>query len=132
MGMTLGLIGHGEVGGIFGRALRQLAGVDAVLAWDLRFADAQRRAAAEADGITAMDGMAALCARATPAACRAAAACVYAAAHLDGRGHAVAVAHGGRVRLRAFRGARTLGARALRQTLRGNGHPARSIHIGTL
>jgi 3-hydroxyisobutyrate dehydrogenase-like beta-hydroxyacid dehydrogenase len=64
MGMTLGLIGHGEVGGIFGRALRQLAGVDAVLAWDLRFADAQRRAAAEADGVAVMDGMATLCARA--------------------------------------------------------------------
>jgi hypothetical protein len=40
-----------------------------------------------------------------------------------------------RFELRAVRGARgtrTLEARALRQTLQGNGHPARSIHIGTL
>lgn len=68
MGMTLGIIGFGEVGGIFGRGLRGQNGIDAVLAWDLRFADAQTgaaaRAAAQADGIEAVDGMAALCARA--------------------------------------------------------------------
>jgi hypothetical protein len=34
--------------------------------------------------------------------------------------------------VRAVRGVRALGARALRQTLQGNGHPARSIHTGTL
>jgi 3-hydroxyisobutyrate dehydrogenase-like beta-hydroxyacid dehydrogenase len=68
MGITLGIIGYGEVGGIFGRGLRDKPGVDAVLAWDLRFADTQRgqaaRAAATADGIEAAADMAVLCARA--------------------------------------------------------------------
>lgn len=65
MGITLGLIGYGEVGGIFGRGLLGKEGIDAVWAWDLRFADhAAARAAAEADGIRVAGGMAALCAKA--------------------------------------------------------------------
>ena len=68
MGTTLGIIGFGEVGGIFGRGLLGKAGVDAVCAWDLKFADAgsgaRSRAAADADGIRSVDGMAALCAEA--------------------------------------------------------------------
>lgn len=64
MGITLGLIGYGEVGSIFGRQLRAQTGVDAVVAWDLRFADAQHAAAAQADGVGPVGGMAALCARA--------------------------------------------------------------------
>jgi 3-hydroxyisobutyrate dehydrogenase-like beta-hydroxyacid dehydrogenase len=66
MGMTLGIIGYGEVGGIFGRGLLRQAGIDAICAWDLRFADpatgAAARAAAEADGMRVADGMAGLCA----------------------------------------------------------------------
>jgi len=66
MTITLGIIGHGEVGGIFGRGLRGQDGVAAVHAWDLRFADpaagTAARAAAEADGLIAAGGMQALCA----------------------------------------------------------------------
>ena len=69
MGITLGIIGFGEVGGIFGRGLLGKAGVDAVYAWDLKFADTatgeHARAAADADGIRSVEGMAALCAQAT-------------------------------------------------------------------
>ena len=69
MGMTLGIIGFGEVGGIFGRGLLDQPGVDAVYAWDLKFADPETgsrlRAAADADGIRSVDGMAALCAQAS-------------------------------------------------------------------
>jgi 3-hydroxyisobutyrate dehydrogenase-like beta-hydroxyacid dehydrogenase len=69
MGITLGIIGFGEVGGIFGRGLLGKAGVDAVYAWDLKFADApsaaRLRAAADTDGIHSVDGMAALCEKAT-------------------------------------------------------------------
>ncbi|MBX6318470.1 NAD(P)-dependent oxidoreductase [Pigmentiphaga sp.] len=68
MSITLGIIGFGEVGGIFGRGLRGKEGVDAVCAWDLKFAGdggaAARKAAAD-DGIEPVDGMAALCGRAT-------------------------------------------------------------------
>jgi len=66
MGMTLGIIGYGEVGGIFGRGLLRQAGIDGIRAWDLRFADpaagASARAAAEADGMRVADGMAGVCA----------------------------------------------------------------------
>lgn len=68
MGITLGLIGYGEVGGIFGRGLLGQAGIDGVVAWDLRFADpvagSAARAAAEVDGMRVASGMAALCAHA--------------------------------------------------------------------
>ena len=63
MGITLGLIGYGEVGGIFGRGLLGKEGIDAIWAWDLRFAsDPAARAAAEADGVRVADGMRGLCA----------------------------------------------------------------------
>ena len=66
MGINLGIIGFGEVGGIFGRGLLGKAGVDAVYAWDLKFADTSTgaRAAADADGIQSVEGMAALCTKA--------------------------------------------------------------------
>ncbi|WP_418120041.1 DUF1932 domain-containing protein [Variovorax sp. 350MFTsu5.1] len=68
MGITLGLIGHGEVGGIFGRGLLGKDGVDAVWAWDLRFADAATgeaaRAAAERDGLRVAGSMQELCSHA--------------------------------------------------------------------
>lgn len=68
MGTTLGLIGYGEVGGIFGRGLRGQGGVDAVWVWDKRFADpttgASARAAAEGDGMHVASGMQDLCSRA--------------------------------------------------------------------
>lgn len=65
---TIGIIGYGEVGGIFGRGLLGRPGVSAVHAWDLKFAGesgAVARAAAAADGVCAEDCMAALCAQAT-------------------------------------------------------------------
>jgi 3-hydroxyisobutyrate dehydrogenase-like beta-hydroxyacid dehydrogenase len=64
----LGIIGYGEVGGIFGRGLRGKAGVAAVHAWDIRFTQSGGEAAcqaAAADGIAPAAGMAALCAEAT-------------------------------------------------------------------
>ena len=68
MSVTLGIIGFGEVGGIFGRGLRGKDDVDEVCAWDVKFGgdagDAARKAAAD-DGIEPVDGMAALCQRAT-------------------------------------------------------------------
>jgi 3-hydroxyisobutyrate dehydrogenase-like beta-hydroxyacid dehydrogenase len=68
MGIALGIIGFGEVGGIFARGLSGKDGIDAVHAWDLKFADpatgADLRAAAERDGIRAAADMAGLCARA--------------------------------------------------------------------
>ncbi|MDB5848955.1 MAG: dehydrogenase [Rhodoferax sp.] len=67
MRTTLGIIGFGEVGGIFGRGLKEKPGVQAVHAWDLKFTGAtaeQARAAASKDGITAAPDMAALCASA--------------------------------------------------------------------
>lgn len=66
--ITLGIIGFGEVGGIFGRGLKDKNGVEAVHAWDLKFASAENttaRAAASSDGIVPADGMAGLCAKAT-------------------------------------------------------------------
>lgn len=69
MGTTLGIIGLGEVGGIFGRGLLGKVGIDAVYAWDLKFADAasgaRARAVADADGVHSVDSMAALCEKAT-------------------------------------------------------------------
>jgi 3-hydroxyisobutyrate dehydrogenase-like beta-hydroxyacid dehydrogenase len=68
MGTTLGLIGYGEVGGIFGRGLRGQGGVDAVWVWDKRFADpatgAAARAAAESDGMHVAGAMQELCSNA--------------------------------------------------------------------
>lgn len=68
MGMTLGIIGYGEVGGIFGRGLLPKDGIGAIWVWDLKFdgspAGAVARAAAEADGMRVAEGMADLCAQA--------------------------------------------------------------------
>ena len=68
MGNTiLGIIGFGEVGGIFGRGLQGKEGVLAVHAWDLKFAGSEGAAAstrASADGVTPSGSMAALCAEA--------------------------------------------------------------------
>ncbi len=68
MGIALGIIGFGEVGGIFARGLIGKDGIDTVHAWDLKFADpatgAGSRAAAERDGVRTEADMAALCARA--------------------------------------------------------------------
>lgn len=65
MGLTLGIIGFGEVGSIFGQGLLNKPGIDAVWSWDLKFADAAdgnaARSAAEAAGIHAANGMADLC-----------------------------------------------------------------------
>jgi len=64
---TIGIIGFGEVGGIFGRGLRDKPGVEAVHAWDLKFAGDSGipvRMAAQSHGIHAEDSMAALCASA--------------------------------------------------------------------
>ncbi|MBH1964369.1 MAG: DUF1932 domain-containing protein [Comamonadaceae bacterium] len=66
--ISLGIIGFGEVGSIFGRGLKGKDGVQAVRAWDLKFegsASEAPRAAAIADGITPTDGMASLCADST-------------------------------------------------------------------
>ena len=62
---NIGLIGYGEVGKIFGAGLKGQTGVEAVRAWDLKFADAptsdtERGHAARA-GIGAEGSMAALC-----------------------------------------------------------------------
>lgn len=61
--LHIGLIGYGEVGRIFSAGLR------AVAAWDLKFADPAQRdeplAHAAAQGIEACDGVASLCARST-------------------------------------------------------------------
>jgi 3-hydroxyisobutyrate dehydrogenase-like beta-hydroxyacid dehydrogenase len=67
MGSILGIIGFGEVGGIFGRGLREKPGVSAVHAWDLKFAGEPgeaTRAAASVDGIVTASSMAELCASA--------------------------------------------------------------------
>ncbi|MGB3071692.1 MAG: DUF1932 domain-containing protein [Ottowia sp.] len=66
--ITLGIIGFGEVGGIFGRGLRGKDGVEAVHAWDLKFAGtegAHAREAASADSIAPAGSMQSLCAQAT-------------------------------------------------------------------
>lgn len=62
----IGLIGYGEVGKTFGAGLRGATGIESIRAWDLTFADADRREAerahARAAGVEACDGMQALCA----------------------------------------------------------------------
>ncbi|WP_423459233.1 DUF1932 domain-containing protein [Ottowia sp. VDI28] len=66
--ITLGIIGFGEVGGIFGRGLRGKDGVEAVHAWDLKFAGAEgprAQEAASADSIAPAGSMQSLCAQAT-------------------------------------------------------------------
>lgn len=67
MGMTLGIIGYGEVGGIFGRGLLPQGDIDAIWVWDLKFNEAAgvaARAGAEADGMCVADDLEDLCARA--------------------------------------------------------------------
>lgn len=65
--LHIGLIGYGEVGRIFGAALRPRA--EGVGAWDLAFGDPTRRddslAYAAAQGVEACSGVASLCDRAT-------------------------------------------------------------------
>jgi 3-hydroxyisobutyrate dehydrogenase-like beta-hydroxyacid dehydrogenase len=61
MATTIGIIGFGEVGGIFGRGLLGKPGVQAIHAWDLKFADATAKQAAEASDIRAASSMADLC-----------------------------------------------------------------------
>ena len=62
---TIGLVGYGEVGKTFAAGLKGKAGVQAVSAWDLKFADAATQAAEQAHarnaGITAKPSMQALC-----------------------------------------------------------------------
>ena len=65
MDTILGIIGYGEVGGIFGRGLLAKPGVASIHAWDLKFAGAagtQARTAAQAHGMQVASDMAALCA----------------------------------------------------------------------
>ncbi len=63
---SIGLVGFGEVGKIFGAALQGRTGIATVGAWDLKFADAATRAGeqarAEQAGVTAHGSMQALCA----------------------------------------------------------------------
>jgi 3-hydroxyisobutyrate dehydrogenase-like beta-hydroxyacid dehydrogenase len=63
---NIGLVGYGEVGKIFGAALKDQPGVATVGAWDLKFADPATQALEEAHaasaGITAHASMEALCA----------------------------------------------------------------------
>ena len=63
---SIGLVGYGEVGKIFGAGLKPLAGVTGVSAWDLKFAQVATRAAetghAHAAGIAVQPSMQALCA----------------------------------------------------------------------
>ncbi len=63
---SIGLAGYGEVGKIFGAGLRPRAGVAAIAAWDLKFAQEATRAAetahARAAGIAVQSSMQALCA----------------------------------------------------------------------
>jgi len=64
--ISIGLVGYGEVGKIFGAGLKAQPGVAAMAAWDLKFAApatqaAETRHAAQA-GIAAQPSMAALCA----------------------------------------------------------------------
>ena len=65
---TIGLVGYGEVGKIFGAGLKSQSGDCAVAAWDLKFADTATRAAETAHatnaGISAQPSMQALCAAA--------------------------------------------------------------------
>lgn len=62
--IAIGIVGFGEVGGIFGRGLLGKAGVNRIAAWDLLFAEAgsqHKRAAAAQAGILPADGVQALC-----------------------------------------------------------------------
>jgi len=63
---SIGLVGYGEVGKIFGAGLKAQAGVEAVGAWDLKFAQAATRPAetghAARAGIRAEGSLQALCA----------------------------------------------------------------------
>jgi 3-hydroxyisobutyrate dehydrogenase-like beta-hydroxyacid dehydrogenase len=65
----IGIVGFGEVGGIFAAGLRDKPGVRMVSAWDLKFADPRQQAAerARAAGmnVTAHPSMASLCAAST-------------------------------------------------------------------
>lgn len=61
---SIGIIGFGEVGGIFGRGLLGKPGVARIAAWDKLFIGPEggkARSAAAADGIAPADGVAALC-----------------------------------------------------------------------
>jgi 3-hydroxyisobutyrate dehydrogenase-like beta-hydroxyacid dehydrogenase len=62
---NIGLVGYGEVGKIFGAALRAQRGVDSVRAWDLKFANAAtadvERAHAETAHLVAESSIQALC-----------------------------------------------------------------------
>jgi len=67
--ITLGIVGYGEVGKVFGKGLQGKDGVAAVWAWDLNFqagavAEAER-AQAGADGVRPAQRMAELCEHAT-------------------------------------------------------------------
>ncbi|KAF1047524.1 NAD(P)-dependent oxidoreductase [Xylophilus sp.] len=68
MEYTLGIVGFGEVGGIFGRNLRGQAGIKGVYAWDVKFADPaageESRKGAEEAGIRACASMQELCGQA--------------------------------------------------------------------
>ena len=61
---AIGIVGFGEVGGIFGRGLLAKPGIGRISAWDKVFAGPEGAAAREAavrDGIAAADGVASLC-----------------------------------------------------------------------
>ena len=63
--MNIGMVGHGEVGGIFAAGLKPQAGVDGVSIWDIRLQDPTQREAALAkalgQGVVAVNSMQALC-----------------------------------------------------------------------
>lgn len=63
--LRIGVVGYGEVGRIFAAGLKDLPGVAAMSAWDLKFADAGQRdeplAHAASCGVAALPSMAALC-----------------------------------------------------------------------
>ena len=61
--VNIGIVGYGEVGGIFGRGLLGKPGVGTMGAWDLLFGEANQpaRRAALSDGIPPAGGMQALC-----------------------------------------------------------------------
>ncbi len=61
--VNIGIVGYGEVGGIFGRGLLGKPGVGTMGAWDLLFGEANQpaRRAALSDGISPAGGMQALC-----------------------------------------------------------------------
>ena len=66
--IRIGVIGYGEVGKVFAKGLQGKAGVTAVAAWDLKFADSTlregERAHAQGAGVRACNSMAELCAQA--------------------------------------------------------------------